>query len=114
MLALAQEQQAAREWGEAPSEASFDLIQVAEAMGAGCAVLLSQALSYPTPRHDPAARLPRKEEEEALYTNRWRRQLGDRIRLGLNAPLPLVAARRSAAWQEALPITCAARRDTTP
>ena len=65
-------------------------------MGAGCAVLLSQALSYPTPRHDPDARLPWEEEEAALYTNRWRSKFGDRIRLGLNAPLPIVAARRSA------------------
>lgn len=67
---------------------------VEAAFGAGCQALVAQPVSYPTPRHDANARLKAAEEAEALYLNSWRSKLGTRIRLGLNPPPPVVAARR--------------------
>ena len=69
------------------------LDDVLAAADAGCQVVASPALAYPTPRRDPHARLPRSEEATALWLNRWRQQLGARLARGLNAPPLFVAAR---------------------
>ena len=55
---------------------------------------MSQPHTFPTPQRDLRARLSHAEEEEALYTNGWRANLGNRIRLNLNPPPPVIAARR--------------------
>ena len=77
------------------------LDDVLAAADAGCQVVASPALAYPTPRRDPHARLPRSEEATALWLNRWRQQLGARLARGLNAP-PLVVAARWTVLEQAI------------